>query len=110
MYQIDEVLFHYRIHDVSRNKQGDVHFREVCMQIYRNHPQLYTQYMEELVYFKSLAKYGRKKEMELERVLQSYAYRLGKSLLRPLAFMRHVFLPAISRVCKFFKHGLDKDK
>lgn len=110
VYQINEVLFHYRIHDVSRNQQGDVHFHEVCMQIYRNHPQLYTSYMEELVYFKSLANYGRKKEMELEHVLQSYAYRLGKSLLRPIACMRHVFLPTILRICKFFKHGSNKDK
>lgn len=89
VHRIDEVLFHYRIKATSRttNLTGD-YLRESLIQICRNHPDIYQPYYECV-----LENHVRLEEMprlkrELDNVRHSYAYRLGKVLLKPFSWIR----------------------
>ena len=89
VHRIDEVLFHYRIKTMSRTTSltGE-YLKESLIQICKNHPDIYQPYYENV-----LESHVRLEEMsrlkcELDQIRRSYAYRLGKVLLKPFSWMR----------------------
>ncbi len=89
VHRIDEVLFHYRIKTMSRTTSltGE-YLKESLIQICKNHPDIYQPYYEN-----ALESHVRLEEMsrlkcELDQIRRSYAYRLGKVLLKPFSWMR----------------------
>lgn len=88
---IDEVLFFYRIKDMSMSTQitGDIN-QELLRQIYHNHPDIYEPYLQDIIVYKQM-------EQQLQEVLykqeqqirSSKAYRLGKFLLKPFSFIKN---------------------
>ena len=94
VHRIDEVLFHWRITDNSRSKEAEVHELENYQQLYLNHKDVFSPYMDQLVYFREKwAQYELLYE-NLSCVLQSKAYRFGKFFTR-----------SIAQIIRFFQDG-----
>lgn len=89
VYRIDEVLFYYRVKEVSMvTELANHHLRENLVQLYKNHTEIYDSYKENIILF-----YKEKQEVpalrnELDRIRHTHAYRLGKFLLKPVSWFR----------------------
>lgn len=83
VHQIDEILFFYRVKQISRSTTlSDSYHNETYLQLVNNHPELFN--LEGMFEWRQLQK-------ELERIRKSKAYRLGKFLLRPISRIRNTF-------------------
>ena len=89
VHRLDEVLFHYRIKQVSRNTEmSKQNQTEMLIQICNNHADIYDPYKERVIlYQREMRKMQQLKE-SLESVRSSHAYRLGKFLLKPFSWLR----------------------
>ncbi len=99
VYRIDEVLFHYRVKEVSMLTKLAKHEESSMIQLYKNHREIYEPYLRE--YCERIIYNKREKEelMELrslriryEKISTSFAYRLGKTILKPIS--------CIKKICK----------
>lgn len=99
VFQIDEVLFHYRVKETSRTTAVMEHYKEESLvQLYKNHREIYEPFMkdygERIVFnhteIQDLMDYRARHE-DYERIRNSFAYRLGKNLLRPFSMLRRWF-------------------
>lgn len=88
VYRIDEVLFYYRVKEVSMVTELANHLQENLVQLYNNHPEIYDPYKEKLVIFYKEREIIPVLRNELDRIRHSYAYRLGKFLLKPFSWIR----------------------
>ena len=85
VYQIDQSLLYYRIKKTSRNKEVTYKFSQMILQMMLNHADLYKDSMDLMVnYWAEDIDY----KEECRKIRSSYAYRLGKFLLRPFSFIR----------------------
>lgn len=97
VYRIDEVLFHYRIKNESRNSNNTTSYLRVMRaQIVNNHKEIYAPFTEniidqklELDELKCLLELTNK---ELNRVKTSKAYRLGKWIIAPFRWIKNIIL------------------
>ena len=94
VFRIDEVLFYYRIKDVSRTTNlVSHHWQESLVQLCHNHPEIYDSYKEKLILY--FSKYYKEEQEiqalrdELDRIRHTHAYRLGKFLLKPFTWIRN---------------------
>ena len=85
VHRIDEVLFHWRTQPVSRTTDAEENEHALMRQIYLNHKELYEPFLQDIIYFHEKWKVT---EMQFANVRQSKAYRLGKKLIRPLAWFK----------------------
>jgi len=92
VYRIDEVLFHYRIKDISRSTELSMHHNDsMLLQVCRNHPNIYNPYKEHIVLYKKRILELEEINQTLKKSLNSRAYRLGKALFKPLYSLQKVF-------------------
>lgn len=77
VFQIPEILFHYRYKRNSMLMNAAALKQKLCKQIYHNHPEIYTDYIDEIVYMKHLFIYN-------EKILQ-------KKLVKLIKFGRIIF-------------------
>ena len=89
VYRIPEVLFHYRKKEVSMVKNLSNHLLEMQIQIIFNHPDKYRWKIKEFIEYQNFEIDYR---LLYTQVSSSYAYRLGKFLLRPFSWLRHNLL------------------
>lgn len=88
VYRIDEVLFYYRVKEVSMSTELTNFKQDTLVQLCKNHPEVYEPYKEYvLMYHKQLDELFILHD-EYKRVCSSHAYRLGKFLLKPFTWMR----------------------
>lgn len=88
VYCIPEVLFFYRKHGVSRTSLA-TEKKDMChLRMMLNHPELYYNDIERSFHMVSYQK--RYYEYELNGILNSNAYRVGKLLLSPLKWMKKI--------------------
>ena len=80
VYQLDEILFHYRKTESSRNNIADKHSEELFIQVYKNHKSIYEPYVERVII--DHHKYNTEKTHAME-IYDTRAYRLGYSILHP---------------------------
>ena len=85
VYKIPEILFYYRRHGVSRNVFVVERIDESHSQIVLNHLSLYKPYLSGLMKWKSERDFYKK---ELEKILQSKSYKLGRALLLPFRWIK----------------------
>ena len=88
VHRIGEVLFFYRIKDVSMSTilYSDNRVKESLIFLYNNHKEKYEQYIEEIIFLKKMSQKG-----ELyEKVLRSHSYRLGNFLLSPFILLKRL--------------------
>lgn len=52
VYRIDEVLFHYRYQKKSRDSASHDKRQKLYKQIYENHPEIYKNYVENIIFYK----------------------------------------------------------
>lgn len=90
VFRIDKVLFHYRTKESSMITEmaNFHHIDESLIQICKNHPEIYSPY-----YYWMFDYHNNKDEVsrllgELKQVRSSYAYRLGKCMLKPMSWIR----------------------
>lgn len=88
VHRIDEVLFHWRTQPVSRTFDAEQHERELMRQIYHNHKELYTPYMEDIIFYKNM---WDNTAMQFANARGSKAYRLGKMLVLPFSRLKAKF-------------------
>ena len=93
VYCLDDILFHYRIKNISRNTEWlKKSHDEMIIQVCNNHPEIYSPYKESvIIYHRELRKMQQLKD-SLESVRSSRAYRLGKFLLKPFSWFKREFI------------------
>ena len=90
VHRIDEVLFRYRVKELSRTTELQGSNLELSLrQIFNNHRSLYEPFCDRLVYYYQLAEDRESLKDELAHIRSSRAYRLGKLLLKPFKLIRH---------------------
>ena len=90
VYRIDEVLFYYRVKEVSMIMELAKHYyQDNLIQLCKNHLELYEPYKDRLVLYYHLSLEKQTCYEELERIRHSRAYRLGKFLLKPFSRIRY---------------------
>lgn len=91
VYRIDEVLFYYRVKDVSMVKEATSRsvLSENLVKLCRNHPDVYEPYKERIVLYHQQMDIATELRSELNRVYSSHAYRLGKFLLKPFTWLKN---------------------
>ncbi len=76
VYRIPKALFFYRISKKSRNNLDFIKLRRLRKQIYENHKDLYAKYLLDPVI-----------SFEYSLIKESWEYKVGKILLKPLRFI-----------------------
>ncbi len=90
MHVIPEVLFKYRIKNVSRDQTAvALYDQELKMTIYKKHKELYQEQAQQ-VYASLTYKNGILKD-KIAKTQNTLNYRLGASLLKPLRFVKNLF-------------------
>ncbi len=88
VYRIEEVLFYYRVKEISMRTRLTQFLQENLVQLCQNHIEIYEPYKERIVlYHKQLDELSYF-HSELDRVRSSHAYRLGKFLLKPFSWIK----------------------
>ena len=89
VFRIDEILFYYRIKEVSRTTKITYAINnELLRQIYHNHPKVYEPYLQDIIVYKQMEQQLKEALSEQKRLRSSKAYRLGKFLLKPFRWMK----------------------
>lgn len=94
VHRIDEVMLYYRINNNSRSSSANAEMTdEMYRQIQANHPEIYSDYtsniipvFQELHYLRFM--YNQTKH-SLDGVLSSHAYKIGKTILKPITWIRY---------------------
>ena len=89
VFQIDKVLFQYRIKNNSRNITHPDRTKEMFQQILLNHLDIYKPFLHELFICKSRDEELAQTTRELQSIKASNAYRLGKTLLKPFQYWKN---------------------
>ena len=101
IYRIDEVLFHYRIKEKSRNTEATNHLKFLYRQLYYNHEEIYAPYLINIIAIvRDVISFRNENEklksrLNVERdnlmILQSsYSYRIGRFLLYPFRLFKRL--------------------
>jgi glycosyltransferase involved in cell wall biosynthesis len=88
VYQIPEVLFFYRIRDVSMLRSMDIEdIEQVRASVYNHQPENYIK--NNGSYIKILYENHQLRD-QIERMYKSNSFKLGNSLLKPLSFIKNL--------------------
>lgn len=97
VYRIPEVLFYYRKHGVSMLNGTMHHLYETNTQMIKNHWDLYEPYLADMFEYRKTKfdyelslKWNEHLEKELNGILNSKAYKLGKVLLSPFHLVKQL--------------------
>lgn len=90
VYRIDEILFFYRIKDISRSTLITYSInKELLRQIFNNHKELYEPYLQDIIMYRQQALFVENDiQIAQDQIRSSKAYRLGKWLLKPFRWMK----------------------
>lgn len=90
VYRIDEILFFYRIKDISRSTLiTDSIDKELLRQIFNNHKEVYRQCVQDIIMYRRQALLVEHEiRMAQNQIRLSKAYRLGKFLLAPFNWIK----------------------
>lgn len=89
IFRIDEILFYYRVKEISMVKDlVSHHLEENLIQLCRNHPDIYKPYYDRLVLYHSYTEETERLKKEISNIQNSNAYHLGKLLLKPLKLFK----------------------
>ncbi|MCI7555746.1 MAG: glycosyltransferase family 2 protein [Bacteroidales bacterium] len=100
VHRIDEVLFFYRRKNDSRTSESMIHLKELYVQLYNNHKELYDDYLNEIIYKQYLIDNTEARikqaiyDKELE-IRNSMPYRIGAFLLKPVKLFNRKFVNKI---------------
>lgn len=88
VFCIDEVLFYYRTHAISRSSNADYHFSSIYRDICSSHQEKFQPFLPDVLYqFQDCLQTFSAKMMSTESALRkiesSMDYKVGKSLLKP---------------------------
>ena len=86
VYQIPEILFFYRKQGDSRTDIAGKNHKDLCNQIVANHINLYSPYLHNVIIGQQQINYL---EKELNGLLQSNAYKVGKIFIAPLKWVKN---------------------
>lgn len=95
VYQINEILFHYRIHKNSRNSMATDKIISLMKQIYNNHIDIYQKYHNDIVYYGNKFKQIKDIELKYDNLAKLYkdinntiSFKLGKFITAPLRWLK----------------------
>ena len=94
VHRIDECLFHYRIRKESRTVSSlTSNLDKAKKLIYNNHKEIYQPYLDEIVLMHDKYNVATHQLHEMQQkynsLYTSWAYRIGKMLLKPFSIIRH---------------------
>lgn len=86
VFRLDEVLFHYRVKQVSMTTGllGNVN-ETMLIQLCKNHPSIYSNYQERVIIYQQRIQIQQK---AINSIQSSHAYRIGKAILRPFLWIK----------------------
>lgn len=80
VYTIPELLFNYRTSETSMVKESYKKNAELIRQLVINHKEVFQEHIESIIY-----QMIKKKEIEIQFILDSKSYRLGRFIISPFA-------------------------
>ena len=99
VYQIPEILFHYRIRQKSRTRMVGDYLLSLMQQIYNNHIEIYQKYNSELLYYRNQFFQQKNYENKYDILLQHYtelynnfSFKLGKFLTAPFRWIKKMII------------------
>ena len=81
VYCIEDTLFFYRIRKGTMTKSMTPHMEFTLKKIVSNHPDIYENYLTDIIWLKRLVEYYR----------DGLPYRIGAKILRPYRFIKSFF-------------------
>lgn len=91
VYQIDEVLFHYRVGENSMvSRKAMIYQEDACAILYRNHADDYAPYVDRFVYYRMCFNKWKHFEELNAKIYSSSSYRLGHFLLSPFIALKKI--------------------
>lgn len=87
VHRIDDVLFYYRIKNVSRTTEVNKKYSEATKQIYKNHSSLYENYVIDII---SLHNTLQCKQTEINRIISGKTYKVGRCVLAPYRLIKTI--------------------
>lgn len=95
VYRIDDVLFHYRIKEQSRNVYATDNIDILRRQIFVNHRNIYDAHVCDIIKYHNdnlaLKKALDYEERRAKQILSSVAYRIGSLVLKPFKILKKLF-------------------
>ena len=77
VFRINEVLFHYRVKKTSMRITNSTHINESHIQIFKNHPQIYEQYAQNIISIQNDLMHYKE---SYSPITSSLLYKIGKKL------------------------------
>ncbi|MBO5613044.1 MAG: glycosyltransferase family 2 protein [Prevotella sp.] len=85
---IPEVLFYYRQHGITRTSKDSIKTDMYHLRMELNHPEIYSKDLERSYLFvNSMSRYYK---VELNGILNSNAYKLGNTLIKPFRLLKNI--------------------
>lgn len=88
VYRIEELLFYYRVKEVSMSTKLTRFKQETLVQLCKNHPEVYEPYKDNLLLYRMQLDELYILHDKYKRIRSSHAYRLGKFLLNPFSLFK----------------------
>lgn len=88
VYRIEELLFYYRVKEVSMSTKLTRFKQETLVQLCKNHPEVYEPYKDNLLLYRMQLDELYNLHDKYKRIRSSRAYRLGKFLLNPFSWLK----------------------
>lgn len=87
VHRIDEILFHYRIKDVSRNSvsKDEKQVAFLCRIIYNNHKEYYAEYVQDII---TLVRKYNSARCTIDRINNSLSMKIGRTFTKPFGIIR----------------------
>lgn len=85
VHRIDEILFHYRIHTISRNMEVTSNPYDTLIIIAQRHPDIYQPYWNQILAYKTVMK---SLQIKVDSLTNSLAYKVGIKVLRPYRWIK----------------------
>lgn len=88
VYKIPDVLFFYRQHGITRSKRNSHSILRSHLQMILNHPEIYQNDIDRTAQWLD---YGEEIQKDLDSIIDSKAYKLGKFILSPYWKLKSYF-------------------
>lgn len=85
VYKIDETLFHYRIHTISRNIEVTNNPYDTLVLIAHRHPEIYQQYWDRILALNTI---HTSLQIKVDSLKRSLAYRIGTKVIKPYRWIK----------------------
>ena len=103
VFRLNEILFHYRKTNYSRNDSANKQSDRLFIQIYRNHKELYEPFAERVIIDHHILN---AKIIQTQEIYNTASYKLGYAILHPIVKTKNMFDRLLKNINAFIHKWL----